>query len=236
MSELLSDVGSLASIVGLPLSLLQWFIASANEKRAQTIGDYLEWLRRQDQQHILAAIDGNDQALVELGLLIDEVKSSVVQAIVSHEVNSQSRHDEIKSLIDAFQILDTPRIQLSIYQSVQHFHGGKYHMIFQAVNESRCHATIERVQAYIGWGAEGGHIAYLQDVPERCPVAIPPLRGSATFKVWTNPIENPGQGTPRFTNIHIKLAQETGWRVFKLKDGDSAGVPGTVLQEAVPSR
>ena len=91
----LNTGGSLASILGLSTTLLQWIASSKESKAKLTIEEYLEWLRRRNHGEVLDALRDNQSAVPALEALVDQLKDSVVQATLLHEAGSERRHKEL---------------------------------------------------------------------------------------------------------------------------------------------
>jgi hypothetical protein len=101
MHSIINDAGTLASIVGLPISLIQWWKAYRSERKAndegdasKSIQDYLEWLRRQDHQEIISAIEQSSTSLDELRELLARLLANTEsEAIVQLEkIVGESEH------------------------------------------------------------------------------------------------------------------------------------------------
>lgn len=65
-------LGSIASLVGVGTTLLQWLLQIRKEGKQATIDEYLEWLRRENHKEVLTAIEGNREVFGALEALINE--------------------------------------------------------------------------------------------------------------------------------------------------------------------
>jgi len=69
----LNTLGSIASLVGVGTTLLQWLTQVRQDGKQATIDEYLEWLRRQNHQEILSAIERTAGMLGVIESLIRDV-------------------------------------------------------------------------------------------------------------------------------------------------------------------
>jgi hypothetical protein len=207
----LSMGGSLASITGLSMTLLQWIASSKESKAKLTIEEYLEWLRRRNHEEVLDALRDNQSALSALEALVDQLKDSVVQATLLHETGSERRHRELLEWLAQQKLLDYPKLEIQTDRGVEEAVRSPttgtvfYQIQFRVVNVSKSHATIT------------GGTVIMQDGDEeiQCQIPsynydIPPDKGSMELRARTKPLplQNRGDRKPEFRSLKLKLAQD----------------------------
>jgi hypothetical protein len=76
MTTGLSTAADVASLFGLPLTLVQWYLAYRDSNKAATITEYLEYLRRQDQRELMAEIQSSNARQKTVQQQIEQLKQS----------------------------------------------------------------------------------------------------------------------------------------------------------------
>lgn len=150
-----SAFGNALSAGSAAWTMIQWMISTRHDASRMTIENYLEWLRRKDHKEVLASIEANREQALQL---LEDLKESVLRAIVSHEINSQERHNDLKSTLEELLGLDLPRLKLRMPDGVIQSGGGRetvrFRVDFEVINESRSEATIRRGEAVLIDGDE----------------------------------------------------------------------------------
>lgn len=217
IAELLATGGTLASYAGLGTTILQWIVSNRERRSELTVGDYLEWLRRNNHNELVERLTANHSAIDALELVLDETKNAVLEAITEHEFNSQNRHDALVALIMKAQELDTPILKITTEGLVTHsenLNNYTLRIYFLVVNTSNCIATITGGKVRINDGTTS------MEFPIRMNwnpplLTIPPSGGAHQAEAYSNAITKADSPDPfNFESLEISLAQEPRPRLY----------------------
>lgn len=109
-----NTIGSVASIAGVGVSIAQWFQGLTTERRKQlqdekdaTIDDYLEWLRRRDQQELVERLEESRAVLKSIRLVLkvimaasEEQAGQILEKLMTVEAGLTEELSQVRESLD----------------------------------------------------------------------------------------------------------------------------------------